>query len=83
MIELAVEATSVAHGIHYNSPSEDLTTLVNNPEVFTVEQGSVAVPEAPGLGVQINESAVREMARSPHRWRNPAWRGENGELREW
>lgn len=70
-------------GIHYNSASEDLTTLMSNPGVFAIANGTVAIPEGPGLGVQINESAVREMARDPHRWRNPAWRGENGELREW
>jgi galactonate dehydratase len=70
-------------GIHYNRPSQDLSTLVTNPEMFAIESGSVAVPEAPGLGVEIDEAAVREMAREPHRWRNPAWRGPHGDLREW
>jgi galactonate dehydratase len=70
-------------GIHYNRPSEDLSTLVTNPEMFAIESGSVAVPEAPGLGVEIDEAAVRDMAREPHRWRNPAWRGPHGDLREW
>ena len=70
-------------GIHYNGPAEDLTTLMANPEMFAVTGGSVAVPEAPGLGVEIDEAAVRDMARDPHRWRNPAWRGPHGELREW
>lgn len=70
-------------GIHYNGPSEDLTTLVRNPDVFAVSDGSVAIPEGLGLGVEIDETAVREMAKTPHRWRNPAWRGPDGELREW
>jgi galactonate dehydratase len=43
----------------------------------------VAIPDGPGLGVEIDESAVRDMAKTPHRWRNPAWRGPDGELREW
>lgn len=73
----------VSMGIHYNGPSEDLTTLVRNPEMFAISDGTMAVPELPGLGVEIDESAVREMAESPHRWRNPAWRGQHGELREW
>jgi galactonate dehydratase len=70
-------------GIHYNGPAEDLTTLITNPQVFAITQGSVAVPQGPGLGVEVNEAAVREMARDPHRWRCPVWRGPDGELREW
>lgn len=70
-------------GIHYNGPSQDLASLVMNPEIFAVSDGSVDIPQGPGLGVEIDEAAVREIARTPHRWRNPVWRGRNGELREW
>jgi galactonate dehydratase len=70
-------------GIHYNGPSEDLSTLIRNPALFAIEDGSVAVPDAVGLGVDMDEDAVREMARDAHRWRNPVWRGPDGGLREW
>lgn len=70
-------------GIHYNGPSQDLTTLMTNAEIFAVSDGSVALPSGPGLGVDIDETAVRDMAKEPHRWRTPEWRGPNGELREW
>ncbi len=70
-------------GIHYNGPSQDLASLVKNPQMFDVSNGTVALPQGPGLGVDIDEDAVRDMARTPHRWRNPAWRGPDGELREW
>lgn len=70
-------------GIHYNGPSDDLATLMKNPEFFAVTDGTVDVPTGTGLGVEIDEDAVREMARDPHRWRSPAWRGPLGELREW
>jgi len=73
----------ISLGIHYNGPSEDLTTLVANAGMFAIADGAVAIPTGPGLGVEINEAAVREMAKAPHRWRNPAWRGADGELREW
>ncbi|MDO6414254.1 galactonate dehydratase [Sphingomonas sp. BIUV-7] len=73
----------ISLGIHYNGPSEDLTTLMKNPDIFAVSDGAVQVPSGPGLGVEIDDEAVRDMARNPHRWRNPAWRGPNGELREW
>ena len=70
-------------GMHYNGPSEDLATLMTNPEIFNISDGTVVVPETPGLGVHIDEAAVREMAKEPHRWRCPPWRGPHGELREW
>ncbi|TPG41072.1 galactonate dehydratase [Sphingomonas koreensis] len=70
-------------GIHYNQPDADLLTYLANPEVLRVENGSVAVLEGPGLGVEIDEAAVREAARTPHDWRNPVWRGPDGGLQEW
>lgn len=70
-------------GIHYHSPDHDLLTLLTNPEVFTISGGMVPVLEGPGLGVSIDETAVREAAIVPHRWRNPIWRGPDGALREW
>lgn len=73
----------VSMGIHYNAASPDITGLVRNPEIFQIDGGTMAVPEAAGLGVEVDEAAVREMASMPHRWRNPAWRGPHGELREW
>ena len=69
--------------MHYNWPSEDLTMLMSNRDLFAIDRGAVAVPEGTGHGVEIDETAVREMARKPHRWRTPIWRGPEGELREW
>jgi galactonate dehydratase len=73
----------ISLGIHYNGASEDLATLVTNPAMLAITDGCVAIPDGPGLGVEIDEAAVRAMAADPHRWRNPAWRGPHGELREW
>jgi galactonate dehydratase len=70
-------------GIHYNSPDADLLSYLRDPSVFAITAGSVAVPIGPGLGVLIDEERVREAARQGHRWRNPAWRGPDGSLREW
>jgi galactonate dehydratase len=70
-------------GIHYNRPDADLLTFVRNPEALRVTDGMVAVLEGPGLGVDIDEDAVRSAAIQPHRWRNPVWRGRDGSLREW
>ncbi|GAA0733187.1 galactonate dehydratase [Sphingomonas japonica] len=73
----------ISLGIHYNQADADLLTYVSNPEVLAVTQGSVAALDGPGLGIDIDEARVREAAASPHRWRNPVWRGRDGSLREW
>lgn len=70
-------------GIHYNSPSADLLTYCVDASIFDIVEGSVGVPAGPGLGVTIDEARVREAAKEGHRWRNPAWRGPDGSLREW
>ena len=70
-------------GIHYNSTGHDLFTYLDGPHPFQVQDGMIAAWDAPGLGIAIDEARVREAARTPHQWRNPAWRGADGGLREW
>lgn len=69
-------------GIHYNI-GHDLLSYMRNPEVFKVEDGMVAALQTPGLGVEIDETMVREVSKAPLAWRNPVWRGKDGSLREW
>ncbi len=69
-------------GIHYNE-GHDLLTFVTDPAVLTPEEGALAIPTGPGLGVDIDEAAVREAAATPHRWRNPVWRHADGAFAEW
>ncbi len=73
----------ISLGIHYNQADADLLTYLTDPAVLTVDRGSIAVLEGPGLGVTIDEARVREAAKDAHRWRNPVWRGRDGSLREW
>jgi galactonate dehydratase len=70
-------------GIHYNTKEHDLLTYLQDPTVFDLEGGMIGTLEAPGLGIVIDEERVRRAATVPHRWRNPAWRGRDGSLREW
>jgi galactonate dehydratase len=70
-------------GIHYNTGGHDLLTYCKDPSVFDVKDGFVAVPEGPGLGVEIDEVAIREVAKSGHAWRNPVWRTLDGGFAEW
>ncbi|MGY8542719.1 galactonate dehydratase [Paracidovorax citrulli] len=69
-------------GIHYNQDN-DLMDYVSNPQVFAYQDGMVAIPRGPGLGIEVNEDYVRERAAQGHRWRNPVWRHRDGSLAEW
>src|SRR5690606_15004456 len=70
-------------GIHYNSDGHDLLTFCTNPEVLTPTDGYLAIPQGPGLGIEIDEAAIRAADRERHRWRNPIWRHADGSFAEW
>jgi galactonate dehydratase len=69
-------------GIHYNQGS-DLLDYLADPSVFHYQEGFVKRLDAPGLGIEVDEAKVREMAKVGHRWRNPVWRQEDGSIAEW
>ena len=69
-------------GIHYNV-GHDLLSFVTDPEVLTPVEGHLSIPRKPGLGVTIDEAAVREVHKDRHRWRNPVWRQKDGSFAEW
>jgi len=69
-------------GIHYNQGSDLLDYLVD-PSVFQYEDGFVRNLTAPGLGIEVNEAKVREMAKIGHNWKNPIWRQADGTVAEW
>ncbi|MGG3835023.1 galactonate dehydratase [Geobacillus thermocatenulatus] len=69
-------------GIHYNQGNDLLDYLVD-PSVFEYQNGYVKIPQGPGLGIEINEEYVREMAAIGHNWKNPVWRHADGSVAEW
>ena len=69
-------------GIHYNATNDLLDYLVD-PSVFAYRDGHVAIPQGPGLGIEVNEELVARMAETGHRWRNPVWRHADGSFAEW
>lgn len=69
-------------GIHYNKSNDILDYLINK-DVFSYQSGFVAIPQGPGLGVEIDEDYVQSRAKIGHRWRNPIWRHEDGSIAEW
>jgi galactonate dehydratase len=68
--------------IHYNQTSDVLDYLAD-PSVFQYEDGYVELPEGPGLGIEIDEAAVRDRTDHTTDWRNPVWRHEDGSVAEW
>lgn len=69
-------------GIHYNEGS-DLLDYVAEGKGFSYDAGYLAIPQGPGLGIDVDEAVVERMARVGHRWRAPAWRHEDGSVAEW
>jgi len=69
-------------GIHYNV-GHDLLNFITDPDVLTPQDGYLAITQKPGLGVTIDEAAVRQVASEAHRWRNPVWRQQDGSFAEW
>ena len=69
-------------GIHYNKQN-DLLDYLNDPLVFKFDDGHVQLPTAPGLGISVNEDAVKEAAKQGHNWSNPVWRHKDGAIAEW
>lgn len=70
-------------GIHYNNTGHDITTYIRNPEVWGVEDGYVKMLTGPGLGIEVDEEQVRELARDAKAWVSPGFVGPGGEVREW
>jgi len=68
--------------IHYNETSDVLDYLAD-PEVFEYEDGYVDLPDGPGLGIEIDEDHVQEMAEEDVDWHNPVWIHDDGSVAEW
>jgi galactonate dehydratase len=69
-------------GMHYNN-EVDITDYLNDWSVFNYENGYVNILTKPGLGIEVNEEKIREMAKVGHHWKNPVWRNEDGSITEW
>ncbi|MFD4637632.1 galactonate dehydratase [Lentzea sp. NPDC058436] len=67
-------------GMHYNGA--DPTYLVDMAPVRVVD-GWIARPTGPGLGVEVDEAAVRRADETGHAWRSPIWRHDDGSFAEW
>jgi len=69
-------------GIHYNV-GNDLLDYVVDRSVFDFVDGHLLRPTGPGLGIEIDEQAVRRADKVGHAWRSPQWRLPDGTFAEW
>jgi galactonate dehydratase len=69
-------------GIHYNKDA-DLLSYLFDTEPFRFVDGHAHRTTLPGLGVTVDEAAVRAADRTGHAWRNPVWRHDDGSFAEW
>ncbi|WP_433160980.1 galactonate dehydratase [Kribbella sp. CA-247076] len=71
-----------SRGIHYNLAS-DLTSYVTDPTPYAWVNGHAEWNPLPGLGITVDEAAVRAADKTGHAWRNPIWTHEDGSFAEW
>ncbi|MEU9507919.1 galactonate dehydratase [Micromonospora sp. NPDC048170] len=69
-------------GIHYNLGAEVLDYCLDKTPLTFVD-GYVERLTAPGLGIEIDENAVRTADKRGHAWRSPTWRHRDGSYAEW
>lgn len=69
-------------GIHYNLGAEVLDYCLDKKPLTFVD-GYVERLTGPGLGIEIDEDAVRAADQRGHAWRSPTWRHRDGSYAEW
>lgn len=69
-------------GIHYNKEA-DLLDYISDPDVFDYKDGFLELLTGPGLGIEVDEEALKEADKIKHNWKNPIWRNYDGTVAEW
>lgn len=69
-------------GIHYNQGAEVLDYVVDTEPLRFVD-GCFERLTAPGLGIEVDEAAVRDASSRWRPWQNPLWRHPDGSAAEW
>ena len=74
-------------GMHYNTEAGDdidLLTYLKDPSVFDIAKGGyVKAPTGYGLGIEVYEEKVRQIAVDTKPWQCKVFYGPDGSIREW
>lgn len=68
--------------IHYNVGADLLDMLLDASPLTSVD-GHITRWDAPGLGIELDEAAIRRADERPHAWRGPIWNHPDGSFAEW
>lgn len=71
-----------SHGAGY-AQGPNLFDYLLDPGVLDMSSGWIDRPQAPGLGIEIDEEKVRFESKTPHHWRNAVWRQSDNSFLEW
>ncbi len=71
-----------SQGMAYNK-GQEMSQYVKDPSVFAFKDGFIDILTNPGLGIDVNEESIREMALVGHNWKNPILYHEDGSVVEW
>ena len=72
-------------GIHYNTEAGeyDIKNYIKNKDVWEVKDGYIEGLHGPGLGIEIDEEEIREVAKIAPPWPPKGFAGPDGSIREW
>lgn len=69
-------------GIHYNKGG-DLLDYLADKSIYQYHDGYLDLITKEGLGVEMNEEFIQQVAQTPFDWKNPVWRNYDGTIAEW
>lgn len=72
-------------GIHYNTEAgtHDIGNYIKDKSVWDVKEGYVDGFKGVGLGIEVDEDEVRQVASTAGVWQPKAFAGPDGSIREW
>ena len=74
-------------GIGYREPGfdnagSDILDYLVDPSVFGIDEGFIARPTGPGLGIEVDAAAIERAAEVGHAWRLQPWTHSDGSYAE-
>lgn len=86
-----LHAGAVANNVALQEQVLDLHEIDGNPQLayvrnkamFAIKDGYVSIPQGPGLGIDIDETALREQVELWQNWQAPYTKNEDGSVAEW
>jgi galactonate dehydratase len=71
------------HGKFYADPASQFFSYLDDGSFMSIDDGFITLDPAPGLGIQVDESYVREQSRRKTTWKGPTWHYEDGSVANW